>query len=165
MAELKIVGYDTEIDGIADATKALLNSFPVLGANEILYQTLGKSSGLAFYNTDGALIMSERRSVNGNVYQRCQFSFIIVSRRSAEDEGDKLSAHMFLSLLGKWICRESVTWNGEELEKAVYPLLTGNRKIRKIRRGTPYSAKTQQDGVTDWCMHVTIEYENRYKDL
>lgn len=160
--------FSRDADGqelIEKAILSILNSFPGLPAGETFkYQMLGKNGGLSFYNESGSLVIRETRSITKVVRQKCNYSFIIVFRRSTTTEVQKLFAKEFLDALGKWMCGERSVYNSEELEKASVPVLSGGRKITKISRGNSYGIQPQPDGTQDWVLPCSVEYENVFRE-
>ena len=163
MEELKPIGAD--VDGFEILTNAvleLLSQFPGLNGREILFEELGKESGIAFSANNGALVMSERRSITDHVRQNCQYPFFIVYRTASTQEYQKLQAQAFFDAIGKWLCREQAVVNGETVRLKSYPALSDDRKITRITRSNSYGLEPSSDGVQDWLMPVTVEYTNEF---
>lgn len=163
MEELKPIGAD--VDGFEILTNAvleLLSQFPGLNGKEILFEELGKESGIAFSANNGALVMSERRSITDHVRQNCQYPFFIVYRTASTQEYQKLQVQAFFDAIGKWLCREPAVVNGETVRLKSYPALSDDRKITRITRSNSYGLEPSSDGVQDWLMPVTVEYTNEF---
>jgi hypothetical protein len=163
MEELKPIGAD--VDGFEILTNAvleLLSQFPGLNGREILFEELGKESGIAFSANNGALVMSERRSITDHVRQNCQYPFFIVYRTASTQEFQKLQVQAFFDAIGKWLCREPAVVNGETVRLKSYPALSDDRKITRITRSNSYGLEPSSDGVQDWLMPVTVEYTNEF---
>ena len=163
MEELKPIGAD--VDGFEILTNAvleLLSQFPGLNGREILFDELGKESGIAFSANNGALVMSERRSITDHVRQNCQYPFFIVYRTASTQEYQKLQVQAFFDAIGKWLCREPAVVNGETVRLKSYPALSDDRKITRITRSNSYGLEPSSDGVQDWLMPVTVEYTNEF---
>lgn len=163
MEELKPIGAD--VDGFEILTNAvleLLSQFPGLNGREILFEELGKESGIAFSANNGALVMSERRSITDHVRQNCQYPFFIVYRTASTQEHQKLQVQAFFDAIGKWLCREPAVVNGETVRLNSYPALSDDRKITRITRSNSYGLEPSSDGVQDWLMPVTVEYTNEF---
>ena len=163
MEELKPIGAD--VDGFETLTNAvleLLSQFPGLNGREILFEELGKESGIAFSANNGALVMSERRSITDHVRQNCQYPFFIVYRTASTQEYQKLQVQAFFDAIGKWLCREPAVVNGETVRLKSYPALSDDRKITRITRSNSYGLEPSSDGVQDWLMPVTVEYTNEF---
>ena len=163
MEELKPIGAD--VDGFEILTNAvleLLSQFPGLNGREILFEDLGKESGIAFSANNGALVMSERRSITDHVRQNCQYPFFIVYRTASTQEYQKLQVQAFFDAIGKWLCREPAVVNGETVRLKSYPALSDDRKITRITRSNSYGLEPSSDGVQDWLMPVTVEYTNEF---
>lgn len=162
MSEQKIIGYDvTGYDILTNAVLALLAQFPGLNGREILFEEL-EESGIAFSADNGALIISERRSITDYVTQTCQFPFYIIYRTTSTKEFQKLQVQSFFDSLGKWICKEPVEINGETVRLTKYPPLSDGRKITKVTRSNSYGLEPNEDGVQDWLMPVTVQYTNEF---
>lgn len=160
--ELKPIGADVSgFQILTNAVLTLLSGFPGLNGREILFEELGKESGIAFSADNGALIMSERRSITGHVRQNCQYPFYIVYRTASTTEYQKLQVQAFFDAIGKWLCREPVEVNGETVRLMSYPDLTDNRKITRVTRSNSYGLEPNEDGVQDWLMPVTVGVHKR----
>ena len=162
MIEQKIIGYDvTGYEILTNAVLALLSHYPGLNGREILFEELGES-GIAFSADNGALIISERRSITDHVTQTCQFPFFIIYRTTSTKEFQKLQVQSFFDSIGKWICREPVEINVETVRLSSYPILSDNRKITRVTRSNSYGLEPNEDGVQDWLMPVTVQYTNEF---
>lgn len=162
MSKQKIIGYDvTGFEILTNAVLALLAQFPGLNGREILFEEL-RESGIAFSADNGALIISERRSITDHVVQTCQFPFYIIYRTTSTKEFQKLQVQSFFDSIGKWICKEPVTISGEAIRLSGYPPLSDGRKITKVTRSNSYGLEPNEDGVQDWLMPVTVEYTNEF---
>ena len=162
MSEQKFIGYDvTGYEILTNAVLALLAQFPGLNGREILFEELGES-GIAFSADNGALIISERRSITDHVTQTCQFPFYIIYRTTSTKEFQKLQVQSFFDSIGKWICKEPVAINVEYIHLEKYPPLSDNRKITRVTRSNSYGLDQNENGVQDWLMPVTVEYTNEF---
>lgn len=163
MDELKPIGADVSgFEILTNAVLELLSQFPGLNGREILFEELDKESGIAFSANNGALVMSERRSITDHVRQNCQYPFFIVYRTASTQEYQKLQVQAFFDAIGKWLCREPAVVNGETVRLTQYPALSDNRKITRITRSNSYGLEPNEDGVQDWLMPVTVEYTNEF---
>jgi hypothetical protein len=163
MDELKPIGADVSgFEILTNAVLELLSRFPGLNGREIIFEELGKESGIAFSANNGALVMSERRSITDHVRQNCQYPFFIVYRTASTQEYQKLQVQAFFDAIGKWLCREPAVVNGETVRLTQYPALSDNRKITRITRSNSYGLEPNEDGVQDWLMPVTVEYTNDF---
>ena len=163
MEKTKPIGIDGEgNDLLTEAVKELLNQFPGLGEKEITFEELKKTSGIAFSADNGALILSEKRSVTGKIIQKCQYPFYIVYRTNAGEEKQKIHVQSFLDNIGRWISGEKITMNEVEYKISKYPELTDGRKITRINRTNSYGTEPNSDGVQDWLLPCTVEYEHIY---
>lgn len=158
----KAVGMDVAgFAAITDAVRDLLNSFP--GRKEqIRFEELGESAGVAFSADSGALIMTERRSITDHVSQTCQYPFFVICRTASTRELQKLNVLVFLENLGKWLCRENVEIDGTIYKLKAYPKLTDNRTITKITRSNVYGLAPNENGSQDWMLPVVIDYTNEF---
>lgn len=163
MNEMKIIGYDASgYNILTNAVMDLLSQFPGLNGREILFEELQKESGIAFSADNGALVISERRSITDHVTQQCQFPFYIIYRSASTKEYQKLQVQAFFDAIGKWLCKEPVEINGEREHLSVYPALSDGRKITRITRSNSYGLEPNEDGVQDWLMPVTVQYTNEF---
>lgn len=163
MNESKPIGYD--VSGykiLTDAVLDLLADFPGLNGREILFEELGKESGISFSADNGALVISERRSITDHVTQQCQFPIYIIYRTASTKEFQKLQVQAFFDAIGKWICKEPVDIGGEVTQLIEYPALTEGRKITRVTRSNSYGLEPYEDGVQDWLMPVTVQYTNEF---
>lgn len=163
MNDIQPIGAD--VSGFQILTNAVLNllsKFPGLNGREIFFEELGKNSGIAFSADNGALIMTERRSITDHVWQTCRFPIFIIYRTASTDEDQSLRVQAFFDSLGKWICKEPSVVNGETIHLTAYPELSGGRKITRVTRSNSYALEANEDGVQDWLMPVTVEYTNEF---
>ncbi len=159
----KPIGIDaTGYEVLTKAVLDLLGKYPGLNGKEILFEELRESSGIAFSADNGALVMSEKRSITDHVYQKCQYPFYVVYRTNSTREKQKLQVQTFLDSLGKWLCKEPAEINGEMQRLAQYPTLSDGRKITRLTRTNSYGLTPNNDGVQDWILPVTVEYTNEF---
>ena len=100
MNEAKPIGYD--VSGyriLTNAVLALLSAFPGLNGREIFFEELDES-GIAFSADNGALIISETRSITDHVTQTCQYPFFIIYRTTSTKEFQKLQVQAFFDGIG-----------------------------------------------------------------
>lgn len=162
MSDNKPIGFDVSgYEILTNAVLALLHQFPERNGQEILFEELG-DSGIAFSADNGALIISERRSVTDHVSQTCQFPFYIIYRTTSTKEFQKLQVQSFFDSIGKWICKEPVEIRGETMQLTAYPKLSDGRKITRVTRSNSYGLEPNEDGVQDWLMPVTVQYTNEF---
>lgn len=163
MADNKPIGLDGEgTDLITKAVKTMLNQFPGLKDKEIAFEELGETSGIAFSADNGALILSEKRTVTGNIHQRCQYPFYVIYRTSSQTESQKIYVQSFLDKIGRWISGEKVIIDDQKYKLQSYPELTDGRIIKKITRMNSYGIEPEKDGTQDWLLPCTVEYEHIY---
>lgn len=163
MSETKIIGYDVSgYEILTNAVMDLLSQYPGLNGRTILFEELGKESGIAFSADNGALIISERRSITDHVSQQCQYPFYIIYRSASTREYQKLQVQAFFDSIGKWLCKEPVEVGGEKVHLGAYPALSDGRKITRITRSNSYGLEPNEDGVQDWLMPVTVQYTNEF---
>lgn len=110
-------------------------------------------------------MFSEKEDIIGNLHQVCQYPFFVVYRTASEKERQKISVQKFLDSLGKWICREPVVINGQEERLIEFPDLSGGRIINRITRDNSYGLESQENGVQDWLLPVSVRYENEIKAI
>ena len=156
-----------DVDGseaVSSVLLALLNEFPGLGERTISFSTLEESSGIGFFPTSGAAILSDQEDITGHVKQVCLYPFIIVYRSAPRTEARKLKVKEFLDTLGKWLERQPVVINDVEYQLSAYPTLaSGNRVIKSVGRSNPaHLEKAYDDGIEDWAVSATLRYENEF---
>lgn len=160
----KPIGSDaTGYEVLTTAMKNLLNDFPGLNGESILYENLEKDSGIAFSADSGALVYTEKEDIIGNIHQDCQYPFFVVYRTAATREKQKINVQIFLDSLGKWICGEPAMINGSEIRLNSWPMLSQGRDIKRITRDNSYALEPQDNGVQDWLLPVTVIYTNEFK--
>ena len=163
MEELKPIGADvTGFEILTNAVLNLLSQFPGLNGREILFEELGRESGIAFSADNGALVMTERLSITDHVRQNCQYPFFIVYRTASTQEYQKLQVQAFFDAIGKWLCKEPAVVNGETVRLEKYPALSEGRKITRITRSNSYGLEPGEDGVQDWLLPGIVEYTNEF---
>lgn len=162
MNEVKPIGYDVSgYEILTNAVLALLSEFPGLNGREIFFEELDES-GIAFSADNGALVISERRSITDHVVQTCQFPFFVIYRTTSTKEFQKLQVQSFFDALGKWICKEPAVIGGEVFRLTAYPALADGRRITRVTRSNSYGLEPNEDGVQDWLMPVTVQYTNEF---
>lgn len=162
MNEQKPIGYDVSgYEILTNAVLSLLSEFPGLNGREIFFEEL-EESGIAFSADNGALVISERRSITDHVVQTCQFPFFVIYRTTSTREFQKLQVQSFFDTLGKWLCKEPVQIDGKTIRLTSYPALADDRRITRVTRSNSYGLEPNEDGVQDWLMPVTIQYTNEF---
>ena len=115
--------YAIDIDGteiVSTALMALLNKFPGLDGKKIAFSTLSDTSGIGFFPTSGAVILSEKESITGHVRQVCMYPFTVVYRAAPKTETQKLRMKELLDAIGKWLERQPVIIMGETHQLTKY---------------------------------------------
>lgn len=163
MSEEKILGYDVDgEEAVTNLLSQLLNEFPTSKA--ITFSNLNKDSGFSFYPVSGAAIHEEKENICGTVTQICQYPFVIVYRQAPRLDKQKIKIKELLDSIGKWLEGQTVTIDSETLTLSDYPKLSGDRKIKSIRRTTPaYVEETAEDGTQDWIIQMNLKYENKFE--
>ena len=163
MSEEKILGYDVDgEEAVTNLLSQLLNEFPTSKA--ITFSNLNKDSGFSFYPVSGAAIHEEKEDICGTVTQICQYPFVIVYRQAPRLDKQKIKIKELLDSIGKWLEGQTVTIDSETLTLSDYPKLSGDRKIKSIRRTTPaYVEETAEDGTQDWIIQMNLKYENKFE--
>ena len=157
--ELKPIGKDaTGYELLTKAIRALLNQFPGLNGQEILFEELDENAGIALSADAGALVMSERRSITDHITQECQFPLLVVYRTTTTREFQKLNVSAFLETLGKWICKEPVEIDEEVYRLSSYPEISDGRKITRISRNNSYGTVPNENKSQDWILPVSVQY-------
>lgn len=156
-----------DIDGTEAVSKVLLtllNTFPGLDGKSVLFSTLSDTSGIGFFPTSGAALLSNTEDITGHVKQVCLYPFNIVYRAAPKTEAQKLRIKEFLDTFGKWLERQPVVLGEQTYQMTEYPELTsGNRVIKSISRTNPAHLNgVYNDGVEDWIISATLRYENEF---
>lgn len=157
-----------DIDGseaVSGVLLTLLNTFPGLSDKQhILFATLSDTSGIGFYPTTGAALLSDTEDVTGHVKQVCLYPFSVVYRAAPKSETQRMRIKEYLDTLGKWLEQQPVTIDGTEYRLENYPALaSGNRVIKSISRSSPaYINSAYQDGIEDWIIAARLTYENEF---
>lgn len=150
-------------DIVSTALMTLLNTFPGLGKKKIAFSTLAETSGIGFFPTQGAVLLTNMESITGHVRQTCAYPFNIVYRAALKTEKQKLRVKEFLDELGRWLECQPITLNDTEYKLSAYPNLEKGRKIKTISRTTPaFLERAYEDGVEDWTIRLTLRYEADY---
>lgn len=148
---------------ISTALITLLNQFPGLQGKEITFSTLSDSSGIGFFPTSGAVLLSNVEDITGHVKQVCLYPFTIVYRSAPKSDRQKLRIKEFLDTLGKWLEQQPVTISNTEYQLSGYPELERGRVIKTISRTNPaHLESTYQDGIEDWTIAATVRYEAEF---
>lgn len=162
MAQRPIDVKGSEI--ISTALIKLINDFPALDGKQIKFSTLEDTTGLGFFPTAGAAILSRKESITGHVNLQCSYPFNVIYRAAPKSETQKLSIKEFLDTFGKWLERQPITVRGKTEQLHNYPELDdGKMIITSIARSTPaYRAAAYQDGVEDWLVSILLRYKYEY---
>ena len=161
MAQRPIDVQGSEI--ISTALLELINEFPALNGKTVKFSTLEDKSGLGFFPTSGAAILSRKESVTGHVRLECAYPFNVIYRAAVKSETQKLSVKEFLDALGKWLERQQIIVSGNTEQLHEYPELDEGRIITSIARSTPAHCNVAyQDGVEDWLISILVRYKYEY---
>lgn len=164
MAEQKTVIDLDGSDAVSNVLLELLNTFPALDGKSILFSTLDETSGIGFFPTSGAALLSNEEDIIGHVKQVCLYPFNIIYRAAPKSERQKMKIKEFLDTLGKWLELQPITV-GENVSKLEnYPAITsGNRVIKLISRtNAAYLAAAYEDDIEDWMISMSLKYENEF---
>ena len=155
MKKREVIGQDASGSTILNkAVQQMLNQYPGLDGRNISFEQLGRDSGIAFSADSGALIISERKDITGHVKQTCSFPFFIVYRTASSRDVQKLHVAEFLDGIGKWVCGET--------GPLTYPDLGQGRTIKRVTRSNYYGTAPEENGVQDWILPVTVQYQNEF---
>lgn len=152
-------------EAVSTVLLQLINEFPGK-VEQITFSTLGETTGIGFFPTSGAAILSDKTDICGHVTQICQYPFSVVYRCSPSTEQMRIKIKEFLDLLGKWLERQNVIVDGKTYKLEEYPALSaGNRIIQSISRtNVAHLAATYQDGIEDWEVSMTLKYKNEFDE-
>ena len=95
-----------DIDGTEAVSRVmltLLNQFPGLGDKKILFSTLSETSGIGFFPTSGAALMSNIEDITGHVKQVCAYPFNVIYRAAPKSEIQRLKIKELLDVIGRWL--------------------------------------------------------------
>ena len=148
---------------ITTALNNLLNSFPLLDGEEILFSTLEESGGIGCFPTTGAVITEDKTTIQGITKQVCNYPFYIVYRTGASRAKQKVEIKEFLDAIGKWLEGQTIAKNDTEYTLEEYPGLTGNRKITEISRQTSGYLDNTNNGIEDWAILIALKYKNEFR--
>ena len=156
-----------DVDGtekITDILTTLLNEYPGLADGQIKYGELTETSGLAFFSSTGAVLIQDQKDVTGHTYQLCQYPFEVVYRVSPNSEEQKVKIKEFLDGIGRWLEKQPVKIGNTVYQLDEYPAIQfGNRLITEIYRSSPgHLQSASQDGVEDWTISLSLQYENYF---
>lgn len=164
MAEKK--QYPIDIDGgeiVSTALKKLLNQFPGLGDKRIGFSSLNDTSGIAFFPTSGAALLSSTEDITGHVKQECMYPFTVVYRAAPKNESARIRMKELLDALGRWLEMQPITASGKTHQLTSYPALEQGRVIKYIKRTNPaHFNAAYQDGVEDWLIALTLKYDSEF---
>lgn len=163
----KVSDVKFDVDGEASITKMLLdllNRFPGLSGKKICFSVLEKSSGIAFFPTQGAAITTEKTDVIGCVHQVCLYPFSVVYRFGPQKENQRVNVKELLDNIGRWLECQKVKIDDVEYAIEKYPVIEGNRKIKEFsRKSNAYLDRAYEDGVEDWVIPMSLTYENKFE--
>ncbi len=111
-------------DAVSKVLLTLLNTYPGLNGKSILFSTLGETSGVAFFPTSGAAILSNKEDITGHVKQVCLFPFIIVYRAAPKTETQRIRIKEFLDSVGKWLELQPICIDQKHYKLTEYPPLS-----------------------------------------
>ena len=150
-------------DIVTTALCKLLNEFPGLDGRKIEFSTLGKTSGIGFFPTSGAVLLSNKEDIMGHVKQVCMYPFTVYYRAAPKTEDAKIRIKEFLDLLGKWLEMQPITAAGQTYQLKSYPTLEQGRVLKSINRTSPaYLDAAYTDGIEDWVIALTLKYESEF---
>lgn len=152
-------------EAVSKVLLALLNTFPGLeNGKTVQFSTLAETSGIGFYPTSGAALLSDKEDITGHVKQVCLYPFSVIYRAAPKTEAQKIRIKEFLDALGKWLELQPVIINGQTYKLEGYPdIASGNRTIRSVSRTNPaHLNAAYNDGVEDWIISATLKYENEF---
>ena len=165
MADNRPIGVDAEgYEVMTKAVAELVNEFPGLDGRIVTFEELEESSGIAFSANNGALVMAEKKNILDHIVQTCQYPFYVVYRTASTRSSQKIGVQTFLDAMGKWLCGESVTYNGDTFQLDSYPELASGRKIKKVTRNNSYGVEPTPKGIQDWLLPVVVEYTNEFDE-
>lgn len=161
--DIKPIGMDAAgYQVMQNAVLDLLNRFPGLTGETVVFQGLTENYGMSVEPSSGALVYTESTDIVGGVHQTCQFPFFLVYRSDTSDEYQKLWIANLLDSIGAWICREPVVVDGEDVRLTEYPELSGGRKITRVTRENSYTLTPNENKTQDWVIPITVFYNHDF---
>ena len=159
--------YPADVEGFKYVTTALmetLNSYPGLYPDEqFKFSTVDLEDGLNVAAISGAVITEEIESITGHVTQMCAYPFMIILRAPGLSSERKVETKEWMDTLAEWLTRKAVNIDGEIYHMKKWPVLSGDREIRRITRNTPaYLAEITEDKTESWAMDLTIHYRQEF---
>jgi hypothetical protein len=157
--------YDVEgQELVTTALTELLNQYPALEGREIKYSTIGESSGIAIFPTNGAAVREEKVNIIGIVKQTVEYPFIVIYRASGLSERGKERVKEWLDNLGRWLEKQDIKVGDELYHLDAYPELTRGRKFDKIARtSASYLNSINEAKAENWAINITATYKNEFK--
>ena len=152
-------------EAVSKVLLALLNTFPGLDSSKkVQFSTLSETSGIGFYPTSGAALLSNKEDITGHVKQVCLYPFSVIYRAAPKTEMQKIRIKEFLDALGKWLELQPVIINEKSYKLTIYPdIASGNRVITSISRtNQAHLNAAYNDGIEDWIISATLRYENEF---
>lgn len=165
MAETK---YDVEgYDVITSAVIDLLNAFPGLLEDEkVNFSMLNEDGGITMFTASGAVIDTERKYIDGGVYQLCRYPFTVYYRVAGQSESRKVAVKEWLDNLGRWLEGQPVTINGTVHQLTNYPTLADGWRFTEFRRQTPaYLESIDTNHIENWVISAVARYEHEFKKM
>lgn len=159
--------YQPDLEGfdyVTDALMETLNSYPGLyPGEEFKFSTTDLDDGLNVAAISGAVITDEIESITGHITQMCAYPFMVILRASGLSNEWKIETKEWMDTLAEWLTRKAVTIGSEVYHMKKWPVLSGDREIRKIIRNTPaYLAEITEDKAESWAMDLTIQYRQEF---
>ena len=159
--------YPPDLEGfdyVTDALMETVNSYPGLYPGEVFrFSTTDLNDGLNIAATSGAVITEEVESITGHVTQMCAYPFMVILRASGLSSERKVETKEWMDKLAEWLTRKAVTIDGDVYHMKKWPVLSGDREIRRITRNTPaYLAEAAEDKSESWVMDLTIVYRQEF---
>lgn len=159
--------YPLDLEGhqfVTDALMETVNSYPGLYPGEkFRFSTTDLNDGLNIAATSGAVITDEIESITGHVTQMCAYPFMVILRASGLSSERKVETKEWMDTLAEWLTRKAVTIGDEVHHMQKWPVLSGDREIRRITRNTPaYLADVGENKAESWAMDLTIHYRQEF---
>ena len=159
--------YPQDVEGYEYVTNALMetvNIYPGLEDGEqFVFTMMEPEEGLSIVASSGSSIIDSRESIIGHVWQECLYPFTAVYRVSGLNQNRKIQVKEWLDTFSRWLSRQPVNINGEQVVLAEWPKLTDGRVIRDISRQTPsYLYGINEDKSETWVISLQIQYRNEF---
>lgn len=163
MADEKTYLQDVAED-VTSALMSTVNSYPGLEDGEqFVFTMVEPEEGLSIVASSGAYIMENHESITGHVWQTCLYPFMVIYRVSGLNQRRKIQVKEWMDTFARWMTRQPVNINGEQVVLMEWPKLTEGRVIRDISiQASASLGGINEDKSETWVMNLQIQYRNEF---